>query len=369
MDAAQGTGSPVSCLAAVPLCRELAPMLILARSVAATLLLLLSYGAAPRQTSAQETESIAGVQSKVVKIFGAGGLKGLAPYGSGFVVSAEGHIVTVWSHVLDSDVVTVVLDNGRRHYAKVLGAEPQLDLAVLKIDGEDLPHFDVKSAVVVGVGTRVLAFSNLFKVATGDEPVSVMHGVVSTTTKLDARRGRFQAPYSGPVYIVDAVTNNPGAAGGVLTTQNGRLVGMIGRELRSSDTSLWLNYVVPMKELEGKIGEIISGKFSSSTLENEAPPPETAISPLELGLILVPDVVYRTPAYIDQVVPGSQAAALDLRPDDLIVFVNNEVVPSIRSLQGELSKARPGSALNLVVRRGKALISVTLDLPLAPGDR
>lgn len=343
-------------------------MSMLARSAAALLLLILFSGAAPLQ-AAGETESIAGVQSKVVKIFGAGGLKGLHAYGTGFLVSAEGHIVTVWSHVLDSDVVTVVLDNGRRHYAKVLGAEPQLDLAVLKIEGEDLPHFDVKAAAAVGIGTRVLAFSNLFKVATGDEPVSVMHGVVSTTTKLDARRGRFQAPYSGPVYIVDAVTNNPGAAGGVLTTQDGRLVGMIGRELRSSDTSLWLNYVVPMKELEGKIGEIISGKFSSSTLENEAPPPETTVSPIELGLILVPDVVYRTPAYIDQIVPGSQAASLDLRPDDLIVFVNNEVVPSIRAFQAELAKARPGSALTLVVRRGKSLVSVTLDLPLAPANR
>lgn len=344
-------------------------MLTTARSAAIALILFLFCGAGPLQTFADEKDPIAGVQSKVVKIFGAGGLKGLHSYGTGFLVSAEGHIVTVWSHVLDGDVVTVVLDNGRRHYAKVVGAEPQLDLAVLKIEGEDLPHFDVKSAAAVGVGTRVLAFSNLFKVATGDEPVSVMHGVVSTTTKLDARRGRFQAPYSGPVYIVDAVTNNPGAAGGVLTTQDGRLVGMIGRELRSSDTSLWLNYVVPMKELEGKIGEIISGKFAGSALENEAPLPETTVSPLELGLILVPDVVYRTPAYIDQVIPGSQAATLGLRPDDLIVFVNNEVVPSIRAFQGELSKARPGSALALVVRRGKALVSVTLDMPLTPGDR
>lgn len=314
-------------------------------------------------------ESIPSIQSKVVKIFGAGGLKGLHAYGSGFLVSAEGHIVTVWSHILDGDVVTVVLDNGRRHYAKVLGVEPKLDLAVLKIDGEDLPHFDLKRAATVGIGTRVLAFSNLFKVATGDEPVSVMHGVVSTLTRLEARRGRFQAPYTGPVYIVDAMTNNPGAAGGVLTTQDGRLLGMIGRELRSSDTSLWLNYVVPMKELTGKIDEIISGKFSSTPLENEAPPPETAISPLELGLILVPDVVYRTPAYIDQVVPGSLAASLDLRPDDLIVFVNSEVVPSIRAFQGELAKARPGSALTLVVRRGKTLVSVTLDLPVQPAGR
>ncbi|REJ74290.1 MAG: serine protease, partial [Planctomycetota bacterium] len=83
------------------------------------------------------------VQQRVVKIYGAGGIANLHAYGTGFLVSSEGHIVTVWSHVLDGDVVTIVLDDGRRYYGKVLGAEPQLDLAVLKIDAENLPHFDL----------------------------------------------------------------------------------------------------------------------------------------------------------------------------------------------------------------------------------
>jgi serine protease Do len=310
--------------------------------------------------------AIGEVQAKVVKLFGAGGVKGLYPYGTGFLVSSDGHIVTVWNHILDADVVTVVLDDGRRFYGKVLGAEPKLDLAVVKIDGQDLPHFDLKTAPTAGIGTRVFAFSNLFKVATGDEPVSVLHGVISAQTNLDARRGRFQAPYSGPVYVVDAVTNNPGAGGGVLTTRDGKLLGMIGRELRSSDTNLWLNYVVPIGELQTKVDEIISGKFASSEFENAEPLPESAVHPLELGMILVPDVVYRTPAYIDQVVPGSIAAVAGLQPDDLIVFANNEVVPSIRAFQIELGKARPGSAVPIVVRRGKTLVSVSLDVPQAP---
>lgn len=328
-------------------------------------LMCLTGGTASLQAQTSR-EAISRVQSRVVKIFGAGGIKGLHSYGSGFLVSPSGHIVTVWSHILDGDVVTIVLDDGRRSYGKVIGVDPKLDLAVLKIDGADLPHFDLKTAVTGGVGTRVLAFSNLFKVATGDEPVSVLHGVVSAQTRLDARRGRFQAPYDGPVYIVDAVTNNPGAGGGVLTTQDGRLLGMIGRELRSRDTNLWLNYVVPIQELQPRIDEIISGKFSSSSFDNALPSPEVTISALELGLILVPDVVYRTPAYIDQIVPGSIASQGDLRPDDLIVFVNNEVVPSIRAFQAELAKARPGSALAIVVRRGKLLVSVSLDVPGAP---
>ena len=80
----------------------------------------------------------------------------------------------------------------------------------------------------------MLAFSNLFGIATGDEPVSMLHGVVSAVAPLDARRGAFTTNYRGDVYVVDAAANNPGAAGGALTDSQGRLLGMLGKELRSS---------------------------------------------------------------------------------------------------------------------------------------
>ena len=131
---------------------------------------------------------------KVVKIFGAGGFRGLHAYCTGFLVSGTGHIVTVWSHVLDEQTVTVVLHDGRKFEGKLLGAEPQLDLAVIKIEAEDLPHFDLEQSVLASPGTRVLAFSNMFKIATGDEPVTVMHGVVAARTRLSARRGVFNSP-------------------------------------------------------------------------------------------------------------------------------------------------------------------------------
>src|SRR6266404_3179084 len=84
---------------------------------------------------------IAQVQPKIVKIFGAGGLHGLEAYQSGFLVSADGYVLTVWSHVLDVDDVTVILDDGHKYQGKLIGADPRLELAVLKIDGQDLPFF------------------------------------------------------------------------------------------------------------------------------------------------------------------------------------------------------------------------------------
>ena len=74
------------------------------------------------------------VQSKMVKIYGAGGLKGLEAYQSGFLISGDGHILTVWSYVLDTDYITIVLDDGRKFEGKIIGADPRLEMAILKID-------------------------------------------------------------------------------------------------------------------------------------------------------------------------------------------------------------------------------------------
>ena len=303
------------------------------------------------------SDSIEYVLPRVVKIFGAGGLQKLASYGTGFLVSSDGHLVTVWSHVLDPDEVTIVLDDGRRFPAKVLGAEPQLDLAVLKIDSPlvklNLPHFDLETATEKsGAGTRVLGFSNMFKVATGDEPVSVLHGVVMARTKLRARRGTHQIPYQGEVYVVDAITNNSGAAGGLLTTRDGKLLGMIGRELRNADTNTWVNYSIPLDgELKDAVRDIISGNFTSRQKPLDDPGAAPRYDPRDFGIVMVPDVLFRTPAYVDAVVPGSPAQSAGLMPDDLVLFVNDELMQSVRMTKAEIGRLEAGDRLSIVVRR------------------
>ncbi|MDE0737000.1 MAG: trypsin-like peptidase domain-containing protein, partial [Pirellulaceae bacterium] len=186
----------------------------------------------------QNTTSFAAVsasqQSKMVKIYGAGGIKGLEAYQSGFLISEKGHILTAWSYVLDTDYITAVLNDGRKFQATLVGADPRLEIAVLKIDTDRLDFFARNMAIDLEAGDRILAFSNLYGVATGDEPTSVLHGIVAAKTPLDARRGAFKTPYRGPVFILDAMTNNPGAAGGALTNREGKLAGILGKELRNS---------------------------------------------------------------------------------------------------------------------------------------
>ena len=97
----------------------------------------------PRPAEAQNSlaEISAQAQPKIVKIFGAGGLRGLEAYQSGFLISGEGHILTAWSYVLDSDVITVYLHDGRKLTADVVGMDPRSENAVLKIESPGLPHF------------------------------------------------------------------------------------------------------------------------------------------------------------------------------------------------------------------------------------
>ncbi|HTI51303.1 MAG TPA: trypsin-like peptidase domain-containing protein [Planctomycetaceae bacterium] len=321
---------------------------------------LLTAGAFPAAAAAADAPErvIDRVSRRVVKIFGAGGIRGLHAYSTGFLVSPKGHLVTVWSHVLDDQSVTVVLHDGRRLEGKILGAEPQLDLAVLKIEGDDFPYFDLDDAISAPVGTRVLAYSNMFKVAAGDEPVSVLHGVIAARTKLSARKGSFETPYAGPVYVVDAITNNPGSGGGVLTTRDGTLVGMIGKELRNAQTNTWVNYAIPIGELKPVIGEIISGKFVAKSDHPEDAANPRRYAPVDFGIVLVPDVLYRTPAFVDSVIAGSPAEKAGIRPNDLVLFVNDELVQSCRMLREDLGRLEAGDTLKLVLRRGNALVPV-----------
>jgi serine protease Do len=304
---------------------------------------------------------ISRVQPRIVKIYGAGGFRGMEAYQSGFLISAEGHILTVFSYVLDTDYITVVLDDGRRfEEAKLLGADPALEVAVLKIDAADLPHFNVDEAVAVEAGTRVLALSNLFGVATGNEPASVQHGVVSVRTTLEARRGVFETPYDGPVYVLDAMTNNPGAPGGALVTRRGELVGMLGKELKNSLNNTWLNYAVPIEELRESVEAIRAGRFIAREEEQADKKPEHALDLELLGIVLVPDILARTPPYVDQVREGSPADRAGLRPDDLILLLDDRLIQSCKSLRKELEYIDYADPVAFTVLRRQELVQVTL---------
>ncbi|MGE3807314.1 MAG: trypsin-like peptidase domain-containing protein, partial [Gemmataceae bacterium] len=215
-------------------------------------------GLAVTMRSSVRAESFADVTKQVnkrtVKLFGSGGFKGLVAYGSGVLVSPKGHILTAASPMLDTPDLRVHLYDGRRYHAKVLYTEPALDMALVKIisDVDNLDFYDISEVAkqpLAKEGDWILGFSNQFEIATRNEPMTVQRGVVAAYADLQARRGVFAAPYQDKVYIIDAITNNPGAAGGALTTRDGKLIGIIGKELRNTLTDTWINYAIPIQPL------------------------------------------------------------------------------------------------------------------------
>ncbi len=339
---------------------------------------------------------------KLVKVFGAGGFSRLNNFGTGIVVSKDGHIITVASQLLDTADLVVHTYDGFRYRAQVMATESRLDIALIKIridgkkvdevNGLNMDFYDFEAAAKrppAAAGDWVLALSNTFEIALRDEPLSVQRGVVSAYTKMAGRRGVFEFPYTGEVYIVDAITNNPGAAGGALLNRKGDLIGIIGRELKNAQSETWVNYAIPvvaksetkqfvtLKDKDGK--DVTEEKTITVTMPDfvrlamqgkyiaPPPPPPSGATGGYHGIIFVPNVLDRTPAYIEDIVPGSPAEKAGLRPDDLVSFVDGEPIISIKAFNEYIKKnTRGGTKLRLEVRRGEALQTVEIELGAPP---
>jgi serine protease Do len=309
---------------------------------------------------------IATVQPKMVKIYGAGGVRGLEPYQSGFFIRGDGYILTAWSYVLDTPELGVTLHSGRRYEARLVGSDPRFEIAVLKIEAQELDYFDLKEATQLATGAPVLAFSNLYGIATGDEPCSVLHGIVSVATNLSARRGIYETPYTGPVYVLDAMTNNAGAAGGALTDHEGRLAAMLGKELRNVSNNVWLNYAIPIGALESAVDDIIAGRTRPHDESTDRPVAREPVTLHDLGIILLPDILNKTPPFVQSILPGSPAAKAGLQADDLILYVGTTVVQSRKEVVSELSFIDRLDPVQLTVQRGNQLVEVQMIVGPAP---
>ena len=298
---------------------------------------------------------IADAARKVVKLYGSGGFRGLEGYQSGILIAPDGRILTMASTVLDAGEVDCVLDDGRRYKARLVGIDPQRELALLEIDADDLPAFVVEPELpLAATGTRVIALSNMFGVAVGDERVTAQRGVIAAVVPLQARRGAAEAPFQGEVYVLDCTTNNPGSPGGALIDSGGRLVGMLGKELRSTTAGIWLNYAIPAAELSRGGATILGGVTAG---------PARPVEPFDLrllGVVLVPDLLERTPPFVELIESGSPAERAGLRADDLLIAVGPLSVTTRAAVEQAVGRLAEGDPLRLVVIRGGGLLELDL---------
>ncbi len=298
------------------------------------------------------------VQSErsIVKLYGAGGARGLESYQTGIVIGDGTLILTSWSTVLDVDKVRVVTFDGRRLDAEVVGVDPQCELALLRIPDAGLPGLALDPELVPRVGQRVFALSNLFGIAAGNESCSAQKGVVMAIAPLTKRKGSLKTLYQGRVIVVDVMTNNPGAAGGGLIDLSGRLVGVIGKELRDEQAGIWINYALPVDVVKSSVDRILSGQTSASSTAATTVAEPHQLS--DLGLALIPDVLPKTPAFVDWVRENSMAARAGLQPNDLILLVNDTRVDSRKGLERMLSTINRADSFQILVQRGQELIRI-----------
>lgn len=313
--------------------------------------------------------AIEAASERVVKLYGlgAGQQKG---YGTGVIVSEDGLVLTVFSLLIDAQRLRAVTADGTRYDVDVVHRDSPRQLALLKLKssqdqasiGEDASHrlsfafFDLSQETRLEPGDWIVAAGNPFKVANGAEPVSIMHGVFSTRTRLDARRRLKDFPFHGEVLVIDAITSNPGAPGSAVVNLEGRLVGMIGRVVVSNRTHTHFNYAMPRDVLHDFI---VAATNPSKDTESE--PDLTGVAVVKAwdpGIRVSRTGYVKVLPFVERVRRDSAAERCGVRKDDLILSVNGKRVPDVDAYDRVIRSLGSDKSIELLVRRGRAIRTI-----------
>ena len=288
---------------------------------------------------------------KMVKVFGAGAGR-VDGFATGIIVSDDGLILTAQGVFLDGSNVRVVTSDGVSHPASIVQKNRVSRLATLRIDRGTPDYFELSDKPVGKQGDFVIALTNAFKVADREEPLSASAGIISLRSSIEARYNPRDIAYAGDLVLIDAITSNPGAAGGAVIDLQGNLVGMVGKIINSTDTNTRLNYAVPSHTLK---------KFVEGKLVEEAQ--KLAIQPnakADLGIALFKLGGRNDPAYVDRVRRGSPAREVGLKPDDLIVSLGEKKTATVKDYDEALKSLRPGEETIIIVLRGKSVYRIPI---------
>ncbi|MGO4327018.1 Do family serine endopeptidase [Cupriavidus sp. 2TAF22] len=259
--------------------------------------------------------------------------------GSGVIVSAEGYILTN-HHVVDgADEIEVALTDGRKANAKVVGSDPETDLAVLKITLKDLPAITLGRIENVKVGDVVLAIGNPFGVGQ-----TVTMGIVSALGRSHLGINTFEN------FIQTDAAINPGNSGGALVDAQGNLLGVNTAIYSRSGGSLGIGFAIPVSTAKQVMESIIStGTVTRGWIgvEPQDMTPEIAES---FGLEA------KEGALIAAVVQGGPADKAGVKPGDVLVSVDGQTITDTTALLNAIAQLKPGAEIKMkVVRRGKPI--------------
>jgi serine protease Do len=264
--------------------------------------------------------------------------------GSGFIISADGYVLTN-AHVIDNaDEVVVKLTDKREFKAKVIGKDKRTDVALVKIDAKNLPTVTLGDAAKVKVGEWVVAIGSPY----GFEN-SVTAGIVSA-------KGR-SLPGDGYVpFIQTDVAVNPGNSGGPLFNMRGEVVGVNSQIYSRTGGYMGLSFAIPIdialdvsNQLKGT-GKVSRGKLGVVIQE---------VSPDLAASFGMKDA---KGAVVSQVEPGGAADKAGIQPGDVVVKFDGKDVPDSTTLPRMVGAVKPGSKVKVEIWRNKGMKEITLAL-------
>jgi serine protease Do len=267
--------------------------------------------------------------------------------GSGIVISPDGYIVTN-NHVVDGAVNVKVTMNDRRVLdAKVIGTDKLTDLAVIKVEGRDLPYLQWGDSASLRPGQTVLAFGSPF----GYFKNSVTRGIVSAVNR--------QNPYSDDArkpggYIQTDAAINPGNSGGALVNAHGELVGINTFIISNSGSFAGAGFAIPAQIAKATADQLIAhGAVHHGYLGISM----NDVTPANANFFNLKDA---SGAIVAQVTPDSPASRAGLKNGDVITQLNGKPVLDGSALQVAVSQNQPGQTIQLGINRNGQPMQVSV---------
>ncbi|MDG9923781.1 MULTISPECIES: Do family serine endopeptidase AlgW [unclassified Pseudomonas] len=269
--------------------------------------------------------------------------------GSAVIMSAEGYLLTNNHVVADADQIVVALKDGRETLARLIGSDPETDLAVLKIDLKNLPAMTLGRSDQIQIGDVTLAIGNPFGVGQ-----TVTMGIISATGRNQLGLNTYED------FIQTDAAINPGNSGGALVDAHGNLIGINTAIFSKSGGSQGIGFAIPVKLARDVMKAIIErGQVIRGWLGIEVQPltPELAES---FGLqgragILVAGIYRDGPA---------QKAGL--QPGDLILKIADEAAVDGRRSMNQVARTQPGEKVVIEVLRGGETLELTAEIGVRP---
>jgi Do/DeqQ family serine protease len=275
--------------------------------------------------------------------------------GSGVIVSPQGYILTN-NHVVEAaDEILVMLNDGRQTQAKVIGTDPETDLAVLKVNLDKLPVMVMNNSEQVQVGDIVLAIGNPFGVGQ-----TVTSGIISALGRNQLGINTFEN------FIQTDAAINPGNSGGALVDVQGNLLGINTAIYSKSGGSMGIGFAIPVsiakQVLEGivKDGLVTRGWIGVEPTELTPELAQTFNVNRQEGVIIT-GVLQTGPAF-----------KAGVRPGDMLLAVNDHKVQNVAELLAQVSLLKPGvdAQLKILRKEQEQLLSVTpLQRPKVRAER